>query len=107
MGADDGGRSSVDILRDISPSINAKGAETPTLIGTGEQMLHHQNNPDQSSNMLPIVQAQRERYRQRNQELEEEKTNLQHQMALVQSEAKHLSADNVKLYEKIRFLQGF
>jgi len=96
---DPGGRSSVDILRDISPSVNAKGAETPTL--------DTPTTPDQSSNMLPIVQAQRERYRQRNQELEEEKSNLQQQMSVVQSEAKQLSADNVKLYEKIRFLQGF
>ena len=28
-------------------------------------------------------------------------------MQVVQAEAKQLSADNVKLYEKIRFLQGF
>ena len=34
--------------------------------------------------MLPIVQAQRERYRQRNQELEEEKAAAQQQMQVAQ-----------------------
>ena len=47
------------------------------------------------------------RYRQRAQELEEEMSSLQQQMQVVQAEAKQMSTDNVKLYEKIRFLQGF
>jgi len=56
--------------------------------------------------MLPIVQAQRERYRQRNQELEEEKAAAQQQMQVAQAQVKQLSTDNLKLYEKIRFLQS-
>lgn len=98
------GRSSVDILRDISPSAAAAASHTPDQAGTPTTDLL--SSPD-GSNMLPIVQAQRERYRQRAQELEDERGTLQQQMQVVQAEAKQLSADNVKLYEKIRFLQGF
>ena len=83
------GRSSVDILRELD------SPERQT------------DSPDQASNLLPIVQAQRERYRQRNLELESEKSVMNQRMQVVQAEVKQLSSDNVKLYEKIRFLQGF
>ena len=45
---------------------------------------HEATQGQDSSNMLPIVQAQRERYRQRNQELEEEKAAAQQQMQVAQ-----------------------
>ena len=59
------GRSSVDILRDISPSAGAirhnpeHQAGTPAAPGfTTPEGL---SSPDAGSNLLPIVQAQRER----------------------------------------------
>jgi homeobox protein cut-like len=52
-------------------------------------------------------QAQRERFRKRNEELEEEHSRLGSQLVALQSEVSDLQADNVKLYEKIKFLQGF
>ena len=54
-----------------------------------------------------LSQAQKERLRQRNDELEDERSVQQQQMSCLQSQVKELSADNVKLYEKIRFLQGY
>ncbi len=57
--------------------------------------------------LLPIIQAQRERFRQRNEELEAAQTNHFKQMELLKTEVADLQADNLKLYEKIRFLQGF
>ncbi len=54
-----------------------------------------------------FFQAQRERFKQRNEELEEEAGRLTSQVDLLQTEVKDLRNDNVKLYEKIRFLQGF
>merc|ERR1712050_56322 len=59
------------------------------------------------SSLLPIIQAQRERYKKRNEELEEQGAKQQQQMTLLQAEVKDLQADNVKLYEKIRYLQGY
>ena len=59
--------------------------------------------------MYPILgfQAQRERFRKRNEELEEEQSRLSSHVVSLQSEVSDLQADNVKLYEKIKFLQGF
>lgn len=67
----------------------------------------HQKSLNEASSLLPIVQAQRERFRKRNEELEEEQSKLSSQIFALQSEVSDLQTDNVKLYEKIRFLQGF
>ena len=56
---------------------------------------------------LSFNQAQRERFRKRNEELEDEQSRLSSQLVSLQSEVSDLQADNVKLYEKIKFLQGF
>ena len=83
-----------------------------------------------AATLLPILQAQRERFRyiklnlihikwrtcvsdwrgcwrQRNQELEEQNLEQQQQMALLHSEVERLRTDNVALYEKVRFLQSY
>jgi len=59
-----------------------------------------------SGTMLSIVQAQRERIRARNDELELLNEQQTGQINLLQGEIKHLKQDNLKLYEKIRFLQS-
>ena len=56
---------------------------------------------------LSFNQAQRERFRKRNEELEDEQSRLSSQLVSLQGEVSDLQADNVKLYEKIKFLQGF
>eukprot|EP00092_Neocalanus_flemingeri_P029576 GFUD01032122.1.p1 GENE.GFUD01032122.1~~GFUD01032122.1.p1 ORF type:complete len:685 (-),score=272.26 GFUD01032122.1:168-2222(-) len=61
---------------------------------------------DSSSTLLPIVQAQRERFRLRNEELESSSLEQQHQLGILSSQVHDLQQDNVKLYEKIRFLQS-
>lgn len=57
--------------------------------------------------LLPIVQSQRERFRSRAQELEAEVVAHQNQVQLLQNEMDKLRSDNVKLYEKIKFLQSY
>ena len=58
------------------------------------------------SSLLPIVEAQRERLRLRNDELETVSLTQQHQLTTLTSQVESLQQDNVKLYEKIRFLQS-
>ena len=58
------------------------------------------------SSLLPIVEAQRERLRLRNDELESLSLTQQHQLTTLTSQVESLQQDNVKLYEKIRFLQS-
>ncbi|XP_068615210.1 cut-like homeobox 1b [Brachionichthys hirsutus] len=57
--------------------------------------------------LLSIISSQRERFRSRNQELEAENRSMQQTMQALQNELDSLRADNIKLYEKIKFLQSY
>uniref|UniRef100_A0A1A8CIY8 Protein CASP n=1 Tax=Nothobranchius kadleci TaxID=1051664 RepID=A0A1A8CIY8_NOTKA len=61
----------------------------------------------QMDSLLSIISSQRERFRSRNQELEAENRSMQQTMQALQSELDSLRADNIKLYEKIKFLQSY
>uniref|UniRef100_A0A8C6X8C9 Protein CASP n=1 Tax=Naja naja TaxID=35670 RepID=A0A8C6X8C9_NAJNA len=61
----------------------------------------------QVDSLLSIISSQRERFRARNHELEAENHLMQHTMQALQSELDNLRADNIKLYEKIKFLQSY
>uniref|UniRef100_A0A8C4JN33 CASP C-terminal domain-containing protein n=1 Tax=Dromaius novaehollandiae TaxID=8790 RepID=A0A8C4JN33_DRONO len=61
----------------------------------------------QMDSLLSIISSQRERFRARNQELEGENRMMQHTVQALQSELDNLRADNIKLYEKIKFLQSY
>ncbi|XP_029468466.1 protein CASP isoform X8 [Rhinatrema bivittatum] len=61
----------------------------------------------QMDSLLSIISSQRERFRARNQELEVENRMMHHTMQALQSELDNLRADNIKLYEKIKFLQSY
>uniref|UniRef100_A0A9J8D2H1 CASP C-terminal domain-containing protein n=1 Tax=Cyprinus carpio carpio TaxID=630221 RepID=A0A9J8D2H1_CYPCA len=59
----------------------------------------------QMDSLLSIISSQRERFRWRNQELEAN-SSLQQTLQALQSELDSLRA-NIKLYEKIKFLQSY
>ncbi|KAJ6655730.1 hypothetical protein lerEdw1_004783 [Lerista edwardsae] len=61
----------------------------------------------QMDSLLSIISSQRERFRARNHELEAENRLMQHTRQALQSELDNLRADNIKLYEKIKFLQSY
>uniref|UniRef100_A0A674C7F5 Protein CASP n=1 Tax=Salmo trutta TaxID=8032 RepID=A0A674C7F5_SALTR len=61
----------------------------------------------QMDSLLSIISSQRERFRSRNQELEAESRSVKVTMQALQSELDSLRADNIKLYEKIKFLQSY
>ncbi|XP_060141732.1 protein CASP isoform X4 [Globicephala melas] len=61
----------------------------------------------QVDSLLCIISSQRERFRARNQELESENRLAQHTIQALQSELDSLRADNIKLFEKIKFLQSY
>ncbi|GAA5988242.1 hypothetical protein JCM10908_002127 [Rhodotorula pacifica] len=69
-----------------------------------------QPQPFQSSaetSILPIITSQRDRFRQRNSELEEELRRQFNTISELRNEIKTLQADNLKLYEKVRYLQSY
>uniref|UniRef100_H3CQK4 Cut-like homeobox 1b n=1 Tax=Tetraodon nigroviridis TaxID=99883 RepID=H3CQK4_TETNG len=61
----------------------------------------------QMDSLLSIISSQRERFRSRNQELEVESRSMQQTLQALQAELDSLRADNIKLYEKIKFLQSY
>ncbi|KAF8348313.1 CASP C terminal-domain-containing protein [Amanita rubescens] len=59
------------------------------------------------TSILPIVTSQRDRFRQRNAELEDELRKQFQVISDLRTEIKNLQADNLKLYEKVRYMQSY
>ncbi|CAL8362050.1 unnamed protein product [Merluccius merluccius] len=79
-----------------------------TAMFTGSGVSMHTELPQgQMDSLLSIISSQRERFRSRNQELEAESHSVQQTMQALQGELDSLRADNIKLYEKIKFLQSY
>ncbi|SGY13423.1 BQ5605_C010g05858 [Microbotryum silenes-dioicae] len=57
--------------------------------------------------ILPIITSQRDRFRQRNAELEEELRRQFETISELRGEIKSLQTDSLKLYEKVRYLQSY
>ncbi|KAK0560523.1 hypothetical protein OC861_006248 [Tilletia horrida] len=63
--------------------------------------------PNPESSLLPIITSQRDRFRARNAELEEELRTQFNTISELRAEVKHLQSDNLGLYEKVRYLQSY
>ncbi|KAG6866697.1 hypothetical protein C0991_011356 [Blastosporella zonata] len=63
--------------------------------------------PSADVSILPIVTSQRDRFRQRNAELEDELRKQFQIISELRTEIKSLQADNLKLYEKVRYMQSY
>ncbi|KAI9190819.1 CASP C terminal-domain-containing protein [Polychytrium aggregatum] len=73
----------------------ASPPSTPTLESSG------------SGSIIPILTSQRDRYRQKNVELEETIRTLNVTLSQLQSQVETLKSDNVKLYEKLRYTESY
>lgn len=62
---------------------------------------------EEAFSMIEVVCSQRDRFKARTQQLEIENRKLHSQLGQVQEEIDALRQDNVKLYEKIRYLQSY
>ncbi|KAM5530766.1 hypothetical protein V8D89_015573 [Ganoderma adspersum] len=103
---------------DTGATSPANGTSTPVdvLAGLdlgkkpGESPARNTPIPFASSadtSILPIVTSQRDRFRQRNAELEEELRRQFNIISELRAEVKSLQADNLKLYEKVRYMQSY
>jgi homeobox protein cut-like len=63
--------------------------------------------PDGGDSLLSIVSSQRDRFRNRNIEIEAESRQQVQTATALRKEIDTLRSDNVKLYEKIKFVQGY
>ncbi|KAG8752038.1 hypothetical protein FRC14_007407 [Serendipita sp. 396] len=96
------------------------GRSTPSAAPDGLSGLNLGSNSDKSvrytpipfssaadTSILPIVTSQRDRFRQRNAELEEELKKQFDTISELRTDIKSLQNDNLKLYEKIRYMQSY
>jgi homeobox protein cut-like len=65
------------------------------------------NSASSAASILPIITSQRDRFRARNAELEEELRKQFDTISELRGEVKTLQADNLGLYEKMRYLQAY
>ncbi|KAF9114262.1 hypothetical protein BGX27_011313 [Mortierella sp. AM989] len=57
--------------------------------------------------ILPIVTSQRDRFRQRNSELEEQLRQQSEQISNLRNDNSQLQKDNLKMYEKVKYMQSY
>ncbi|MBW0526833.1 hypothetical protein O181_066548 [Austropuccinia psidii MF-1] len=84
-----------------SPKIGAKGSSQTPANSKSDYKLSAETS------ILPIITSQRDRFRQRNAELEEELRKQFETITATRNEIKSLQNDNLKLYEKVRYLQSY
>ncbi|KMT11146.1 hypothetical protein BVRB_5g110790 [Beta vulgaris subsp. vulgaris] len=84
---------------DLSESVSADPSESA-------EQKHNSADQDQSS-MLKVICNQRDRFRARLRETEEEVRQLKDKNRLLTEELEKTKADNVKLYGKIRYVQDY
>merc|ERR1711892_665695 len=89
-------------LKDVTQRSSALLQEVPQTNLSGQS-----TNGDSDPSLLSIVQSQRERFRLRVQELENENSSQAANIGSLTQEIENLRLDNVKLYEKIKFLQNY
>ena len=98
------GRSVCSLLApDTASYADSQDGNTPLVADSNGTMPA----PQSDTSILPIVTSQRDRFRQRNAELEDE---LRKQFEIVtdlRTEIKSLQADNLKLYEKVRYINSY
>ncbi|EFA76377.1 C-terminal CASP domain-containing protein [Heterostelium album PN500] len=91
------------ISQSTTPSLNQSLNNLPDSTSS-QSTIVVQSKDDK---MLDIVVGQRDRFKVKNLELEGEKSQLEKQLETCKLETSSLKQDNIKLYEKIRFLQSY
>jgi len=108
----DGGVSGGDVAIDVealesSSSANQFQRSVSSSVEDDVASLgQQQQQPNRDDSLLAIVSSQRERFRQRNQDLEAENIAHKNRIQSLQDDLDVLRNDNLKLYEKIKFLQS-
>ena len=100
------------------PHSSRRGAASPTssIISGFDQSTASANTMDAirageavggGSGLLPMIQAQRDRFKKKNSELEEELSKLYATVKSLRQEVASLQKDNLSLYEKTRYVSTY
>eukprot|EP00912_Choanoflagellata_sp_UC4_P000857 UC4_evm3s526 len=88
-----------DLIEDLSTGDNQNYNQSV-------EKIESQTNSKEDS-ILPILSSQRDRFRAKNIELEDKNRNQKERIFTLEKEVQHLTSDNIKLYEKIKFLHNY
>ncbi|EGD72330.1 hypothetical protein PTSG_00349 [Salpingoeca rosetta] len=100
------GMSEIELSSPSSASSSSlRPVRTPAALVTPTDV--NNANAGNSGVLLGIVTSQRDRFRQRIVELESEVGRERQQRQSMQNQVDQIRADNIKLYEKIRYLQSY
>lgn len=95
-------------LNDFNEDSDKNGGypATSIVLNNEDENTEVDNEEKNSASLFNIVSNQRERFKVKCQELEADNLASNQQIILLKNELDQLRSDNVKLYEKIRFLQS-
>lgn len=103
-----GTKTAADLLHSAASSASAAlSRSTGGGAAQGDSQGDSNNSSSSTAAVLEIVCAQRDRSRARIVELEAEKAKLMEAASARETEAQLLRADNLRLYERIRFLEAY
>ncbi|EGG18414.1 C-terminal CASP domain-containing protein [Cavenderia fasciculata] len=88
----------------INESSGSNQNNSPILSNSTDQQ---QQQKSESEKMMDIVISQRDRFKLKIIELENDKNQFEKNIETLKSETSSLKQDNIKLFEKIRFLQSY
>ncbi|KAJ3395445.1 hypothetical protein HDU92_005835 [Lobulomyces angularis] len=89
----------------VESMIDTNNVNTP--LGLKNSPMFSQTQGNENSSIVPILTSQRDRYRQRNAELEEQIREHVERISELCSKVETLKNENIKLYEKLKFTQSF
>ncbi|VEU23757.1 DEKNAAC104953 [Brettanomyces naardenensis] len=92
------------MISSIAPSGNGKLSPAASIAG-GALDSRSVVAPQQDSSILPIITQQRDRFRKKNKELEEESKKQFTRIVDLKRDIQSLKSDNKDLYEKIRYME--
>ncbi|EYE99094.1 CCAAT displacement transcription factor COY1 [Aspergillus ruber CBS 135680] len=98
------------------PSRRGETSPTSSIISGFDQTMTSSNTMDSlragepvggGSGILPMIQAQRDRFKKKNSELEEELSKMYDTVKSLRQEIASLQRDNLSLYEKTRYVSAY
>ncbi|KAF9166626.1 hypothetical protein DFQ26_007323 [Actinomortierella ambigua] len=94
----------------VDPTLSTPPLSTSSPLGGGfgsEPANNASGGGGGGGGILSIVTSQRDRFRQRNGELEAQLREQSEQISTLKNELSQLQKDNLKMYEKIKFMQSY
>lgn len=92
----------------VSPTSSIISGFSPVVGGRGDTLASLRGEPASSGEgILPMITAQRDRFKQRNSQLEDELAKANNTISSLRQEIVTLQKDNLQLYEKTRYVSSY